>query len=171
MVPNGSQMGPKWVPGGSWRGLGALGGPWGALGGPKGLQRATLGVPFFMILGGENAYKTNVILICLIFERFWRELDRQEHRHVFLWFPSMLSVNTWGEYAYKTKLILTIPFLGISAGGVFAMPKSEFWDLHFGHPRAQFWWFLLSFCSIFYFCKMLDLLMLFLRGAKNTILK
>ena len=59
-IQNGSKTGPKWVPNGSQEGpegalvlWGALG--W-ALGGPKGLQRATLGDPFFMILGGENAH-------------------------------------------------------------------------------------------------------------------
>ena len=170
-VQNGSQMGPKWVPGGSWRGLGALGGPWGALGGPKGLQRATLGVPFFMILGGENAYKTNAILTCLIFERFWRELDRQEHRHVFLWFSSMLSVNTWGEYAYKTKLILTIPFLSISAGGVFVDAQKWVLGPEFWAPESSILMICTVVFSIFNFCKMHNLLMVFLRGAKNTIFK
>ena len=149
MVPNGSQMGPWRVLKGPWCSGGPLGGPRGAKGPPKG----HLGRPLFHDFGRWKCSRYSVILTFSIFERFWREPDRQGHRHVFPWFSRAFHMNPWGEYAYKTKLILTIPFLGISAGGVFVMPKSEFWDLNCGHPRAQFWWFLLSFFQYFTFAK------------------
>ena len=104
---------------------------------PKGPPRGHLGRPLFHDFRRWKCSRYNEILIILIFGRFWRELDRQELRHVFWWFSSVFCVNPWGEYALKTQLILTIPFWRLSENSVFVMPKSEFWDLNFGTPRAQ----------------------------------
>ena len=69
---------PIWV-------LGGPGGPLGTLGVIRGSlvpQRASVGDTIFTQLGGPNVLRSNEILIVLLFERFWRELDRQKCRCV-----------------------------------------------------------------------------------------
>ena len=104
---------------------------------PKGPPRGHLGRPLFHDFRRWKCSRYNEILIILIFGRFWRELDRQELRHVFWWFSSVFFVNPWGDVALKTKLILRIPFYRVSEISILLMAKSYFWDLTFGTPRAQ----------------------------------
>ena len=116
---------------------------------PKGVQRATLGDSFFILFGGPNVLRSNEILTFLTFERFWGELDPQKYRHVFSWFSILVFVNTWGENAIKTWLILTISFWGLSESCVFWRSKTPFWDLNFGSLDAQICYKLLRIFDYF----------------------
>ncbi len=116
---------------------------------PYCLQRTSFGDALFTRLGGPNVLRSSEIMVVWLFERFWREHDRQEDRHVFGWFFILGFVNTWGENAIKTWLILTISFWGLSESCVFWRSKTPFWDLNFGSLDAQICYKLLRIFDYF----------------------
>ncbi len=76
-------------------------------------------------------------------------------------FSRAFHMNPRGEYAYKAKLILTISFLGISASGVFVDAQKLVLGLEFWAPESSILMICTVVFSIFNFCKMHNLLMVF----------